>query len=284
MGKLKSYFAKHSVLQKSMSGLGWAANGVGIANLAIAIGMGIAAALMPEVAVAEIVTETTEAGRAEEVAVEAGEEGASAARASSIGRRSLSIASKEGGADAEAERTSSSMGSKEEKTAFQRKYESLAEKKVIGNYTLEDIQTGMFYTSDTLAVGSGISQTGIGISQKMNGQNGWSNIGAGILNAGLGMFDIKMMRDEGAASKLMETAEESGDKEMMKTAESMDTQVKKMMKIQGIAEIGISLTNMGVGVSSIIKKQYSTGTVNVGTSAIDIGATLQSWTVYGVEF
>jgi hypothetical protein len=176
------------------------------------------------------------------------------------------------------------MASKEEKTAFQKRYESLAEKKVIGNYTLEDIQTSMFYTSDTLAVGSGVSQAGIGISQNMNGQNGWSNIGAGILNAGLGIFDIKMMRDEGAASKLMETAEESDDREMMKTAESMDTQVKKMMKIQGIAEIGISLTNMGVGVSSIVKKQYSTGAVNVGTSAIDIGATLQSWTVYGVEF
>jgi hypothetical protein len=212
MGKVKNYFAKHSVFQKSMSGMGWAANGVGIANLAIAIGMGIAAVFMPEVAVAEIVTETTEAGRATEVAVDAGEEGASAARASSISRKSLSIASKEGGADAEAERTSSSMASKEEKTAFQKRYESLAEKKVIGNYTLEDIQTSMFYTSDTLAVGSGVSQAGIGISQKMNGQNGWSNIGAGILNAGLGMFDIKMMRDEGAASKLMETAEESGDR------------------------------------------------------------------------
>jgi len=71
---------------------------------------------------------------------------------------------------------------------------------------------------------------------------------------------------------------------MMETAESMDKKVKTIMKIQGIAEIGISLTNMGVGVSSIIKKQYSTGTVNVGTSTIDILATLQSWTVYGIEF
>jgi len=272
-----------------MSGLGWAANGVGIANLAIAIGMGVAAVLMPEVAVAEVAADAAEAGRAAETTakvVEAGEEGASAGRDASIGRRSLSIASKgeEKNAAEGVSKKIIDIKPEEEKTAFQRKYESLAEKKVIGNYTLEDIQTGMFYTSDTLAVGSGISQTGIGISQKMNGQNGWSNIGAGILNAGLGMFDIKMMRDEGAASKLMETAEESGDKEMMKTAESMGTQVKKMMKIQGIAEIGISLTNMGVGVSSIIKKQYSTGAVNVGTSAIDIGATLQSWTVYGVEF
>jgi hypothetical protein len=241
---------------------------------------------MPEVAVAEIVTETTEAGRAAEIAVDAGEEGTSVARTSSISRRSVSIASKEGEENVVGEEPikSKKIIDIKPKTAFQNNYESLAEKKVIGNYTLGDIQTGMFYISDTLAVGSGVSQAGIGISQNMNGQNGWSNIGAGILNAGLGIFDIKMMRDEGVASKLMETAEESGDREMMKTAESMDTQVKKMMKIQGIAEIGISLTNMGVGVSSIVKKQYSTGAVNVGTSAIDIGATLQSWTVYGVEF
>jgi hypothetical protein len=279
MGKVKNYFAKHHVFQKSMSGMGWAANGVGIANLAIAVGMGIVAVFMPEVAVAEIVTETTEAGRAAEFAVDAGEEGTSAA--SSISRRSLSIASKEGEQNVVGEGTikSKNIIDIKPKTAFQNNYESLAEKKVIGNYTLGDIQTGMFYTSDTLAVGSGVSQTGIGISQH-NGKD----IGAGILNAGLGLLDIGTMTYESYAESFMESAEKSGEKDMMKTAVSMDKQVKTIMKIQGIAEIGISLTNMGVGVSSIVKKQYSTGTVNVGTSAIDILATLQSWTVYGVEF
>jgi hypothetical protein len=281
MGKVKNYFAKHQVFKKSMSGMGWAANGVGIANLAIAAGMGVVAFFMPEVAVAEIVTETTEAGRAAEVAVDAGEEGTSTARASSISRRSLSIASKEGEENVVGEGPikSKNIIDIKAKTAFQNNYESLAEKKVIGNYTLGGIQTGMFYISDTLAVGSGVSQAGIGISQHND-----QDIGAGILNAGLGLLDIGTMTYESYAESFMESAEKSGEKDMMETAESMDKKVKTIMKIQGIAEIGISLTNMGVGVSSIIKKQYSTGTVNVGTSTIDILATLQSWTVYGIEF
>jgi len=163
MGKVKNYFAKHQVFKKSMSGMGWAANGVGIANLAIAAGMGVVAFFMPEVAVAEIVTETTEAGRAAEVAVDAGEEGTSTARASSISRRSLSIASKEGEENVVGEGPikSKNIIDIKAKTAFQNNYESLAEKKVIGNYTLGGIQTGMFYISDTLAVGSGVSQAGI---------------------------------------------------------------------------------------------------------------------------